>query len=206
MGSKELSLIAAFLVIVSGLVFYNYSENKRRIKIENAKKALIEAGNQVKQYYEDKTPLIHDSLLTFPPEKLETKTWDFTQKQPNWILLPKPEHDEQSKNGLNLRINSSQTVSLSNNKDSWDSAIYKTIAIECGPIFEKVEVSVTLINESGDKINISEKLILKEGSVSLLMDQEKTFTGKIKELQLSIKNTNSRNMSVFNIKSIQLSN
>ena len=206
MGNKEYSVIFVAAVLLLVLMVFNYSKkNERQLKIEETKKNLIEIGKQVELYYSDDNEVFAEN---FPPLSLDSilhKTWDFTQKQPNWILLPKPDYNEQNKNGLDLRINSSQTVSLSNNKDSWDPKTYKNIAIECGPIFEKVEVSVTLINESGDKINISEKLILKEGPVSLLMGQEKTLTGKIKELQLSIKNTNSRNMSIFNIKKITLS-
>lgn len=134
------------------------------------------------------------------------KVWDFSTKQPNWVLLPKPDYVEQSREGLNLQIGPNQTVSLSNNKEAWDSKNYKNLLIECSIIFEKVDVEVSMINEQGTKIIISQQLRLKEGTASLNLTENKDFNGKIKELQLSIKNTHTRNNSNFNIKKILLTN
>ncbi len=207
-------LITLAIIFVIGILVYQMFQQRKRMemraradelaKIVEEVEAKIDAKSE-KEVLEDINH--HDYLKDLETKKMiKPKIWAFTQKQPNWILLPKPDYEEQSINGLNLRINSNQAVSLTNNKEEWSSQKYRTLTVECGPVFEKVEVEVTLINEHDAKILISKKLLLKEGYASLRMSEDKAFTGKITELQLRIKNTNPRNFSVFNLKTIQLSN
>ena len=67
-------------------------------------------------------------------------TWNFLEDQPNWLLKPGPEHNEKTANGLNIRINSSSSTALQNNKDSWSADNFKSIHIQVGPVFEKLDI------------------------------------------------------------------
>jgi len=205
MGKRELSIISVVGILILFLVIYKARQTERQIKIDDTRKKLVEIGEQVKQYYNDDAFADLESLSLTPDSLLKSKSWDFTQKQPKWILLPKPDYDEQSDKGLNLRINPSQTITLSNNKEELNTNEIKVISFECGAIFEEVHVSFDLVNDKGEKFSSTEILTLKEGTSDLRLEKSPTFEGKVKELIFNIKNTNSRSISTFNIKKISLS-
>ena len=204
MGKREYISLTLILIFILAIYGYKQSLDKKRLKFEEAKKNLVEVGKQVEQYYQD-APSIPDFSFPTPNEEIKPKVWDFTQKQPDWILLPKPDYDEQSDKGLNLRINPNQSVTLTNNKETWSSSKYRAVTLEYGPVFEKVDMEITLINESGSKSIFSQKLLLNEKLISVKFSEDKAYSGNIKEISLRFKNTDSRNQSSFDIKRITLS-
>ena len=204
MGKREYISLTLILIFILAIYGYKHSLDKKRLKFEEAKKNLVEVGKQVEQYYQD-APSIPDFSFPTPNEEIKPKVWDFTQKQPDWILLPKPDYDEQSDKGLNLRINPNQSVTLTNNKEIWSSSKYRALTLEYGPVFEKIDVEITLINESGSKSIFSKKLLLTEKLISFKFSEDNAYNGNIKEILLRFKNTDSRNQSSFDIKRMTLS-
>lgn len=202
MGKKEYATLAIILVPLICFFAFKVSHTKRQLEIKETRENLKEIGKQVEQYYTDDADL-STPIMTSPLE-ISPVTWNFLENQPNWILKPSPDHNEKTANGLNIRIASSSSTAIQNTKDSWSSDIFKSIHIQIGPVFEKLDIEITLKNEAGEIFIINGAEKLKEGINSISLQSDKNPTGEIKDTEIRFYNKESRNLSSFSLIAIQL--
>ena len=210
----ERVLIIVGVLIALAIIITQLMLRKRRMELRERADLLSEVIEDVsKKIDADKEKEVSDSIIQ--SEKAETwqeyhkkiskpVTWNFLENQPNWILKPSPDHNEKTANGLNIRIAPSSSTAIQNTKDSWSSDIFKTIHIQIGPVFEKLDIEITLKNEAGETFIINGAEKLKEGINSIRLKSDTNPIGEIKDTEIRFYNKESRNLSSFSLIAIQL--